>query len=102
MSPAITVEAKATSPLDAQRRPQEKGESKDQKVAGKAPRVLAPNVAAITGEMSVPKVEPVREESLEEERLATPKEGPTRAREKDSTTWESPVQKKILGQDRQG
>ena len=78
---------------------QVKGELRGGKVVGRAPQVHALDVEETIGGMSVPKVEPVREESLEEERLATPKEDTPRAREKDSTTWENQVQKKSRGQD---
>ena len=98
-SPAITVEAKDISHMTAQRRVQVKGELRGGKALEKAPRVHALDVEETIGGTSAPKVEPVREESLEEERLATPKGDTPRAREKDSTTWENPVQKKTRGRD---
>ena len=59
-------------------------------------------VEETTGEVSAPKEEPAKVEKQEEERLVTPKEDTPRAREKDSTTWGSQAQRKILGQDHQG
>ena len=88
--------------MTAQRKVQENGGAKGLKGSGKSSQVHAPDVEEIIGGMSVPKVEPVKEDNLEEEKLATPKEDTPRAREKDSTTWESQVQRKIRGQDHLG
>ena len=68
----------------------------------RAPQVHAMYVEETTGEVSAQKEEPAKVGKHEEERLVTPKEDTPRVKENDSTTWESPVQKKILGQDRQG
>ena len=67
----------------------------------RAPQVHAMHVEEITGEASAQKEEPAKVENQDEERLVTPKEDTPRAKEKDSTTWGSQAQRKILGQDHQ-
>ena len=94
--------AKATGHTTAERRVQEKGELRGRKAVERAPQVHAMYVEETTGEASAPKEEPAKVGKQEEERLVTPREDTPRAKERDSTIWESPVQKKILGQGRQG